>query len=166
MNAWALITCLYLVIVLPSFMKWLQIRAVKWIHSHLCFTASIQGKNHLQWQALLQSEHVSITVLISICLTGNGRQCGSAGVPGGAAPLCHGYVPRCAAGSELCGEPAASQAMATRLSSPGNAVYNELLLSEIKLTLFRNRRGVQMLLSWHCETLFEVRNIQWAFCRQ
>lgn len=42
---------------------------------------------------------------------------------------------------------AASQAMATRLSSPGNAAYNELLLSEIKLTLFRNRRGVQMLLS-------------------
>lgn len=44
MNALALITCLYLVIVLPSFMKWLQIRAAKWIHLHLCFTASIQGK--------------------------------------------------------------------------------------------------------------------------
>lgn len=55
-------------------------------------------------KALLQSEHVSIAVLISICLAGNGRQCGSKGVPGGAAPLCHGCVPRCAAGSGLCGE--------------------------------------------------------------
>lgn len=166
MNAWALITCLYLVIVLPSFMKWLQIRAVKWIHLHLfyciyprkslckktssfavwaCFHHSFNFHlSHWKWETVWKGSRSLREVLpfgrfmsptvpwVKCCLWRTQPATSPLGIHRELQP---------------------PSPVARRFSPAGNAGYNELALSGIKNSLFRNRREVQMLLSWHGETL-------------
>lgn len=114
----------------------------------------------LQWgQALLQSEHVSIPVLISFCLIGNERQCESGEGPlGRCSPLpCswHQVLPRVKRylwRAQTATSPLGlhkrlqpPRPVSMRFLSSEKAVYNELVLSEIEHSLFGSRREVQRL---------------------